>query len=166
MMARSISSTAETYRQKLSGAMSIWRLVTRHGGECRRQPAPATDEENVVRYVMLICGDESAWSGEGTETEAVMQDIYAWWGKWHAAGKVIEGGGARLDSTRTAKTVSRAADGEPVVTDGPYLELKEVIGGIIQLEADDLDEAVAIAATWPGIVAFNEKVEVRPTIET
>lgn len=65
---------------------------------------------------------------------------------------------------RKAKTIRRGADGQPVVTDGPFLELKEVVAGIINLDCDDLDEAVAIASTWPAIVPFDEKIEVRPII--
>lgn len=117
-----------------------------------------------MRYVMMICGDEGAWSADPTRTEAVMQEINAWWEKWHAEGKVVEGG-AELDSVRTAKTVSRGPDGQPLVTDGPYVELKDVIGGFINLRADDVDEAVAIAAGWPGIAIFGDKIEVRPVFE-
>ena len=118
-----------------------------------------------MRYIMLICGDESAWFNGGEKAEAVMRDIQAWVRKWEDAGKLAEGG-ALLDSVRTAKTISTGPDGQPLVTDGPYLELKEAIGGLINLVADDLDEAVGIAATWPGIVPFDEKVEVRPVVST
>ena len=49
------------------------------------------------------------------------------------------------------------------MTDGPYLELKEVVGGFVLLEAEDIDEAVAIAAEWP--LSGATSIEVRPVIE-
>jgi hypothetical protein len=116
-----------------------------------------------VKYVMLICGDESPWfEADEATVRAAMEQISAWYEKWAATGKILEGG-AELDSCRKAKTVSRGADGQPVVTDGPYLELKEVIGGFIMLETDGIEEAVAVASGWPGI-ASGDKVEVRPVM--
>lgn len=111
-----------------------------------------------MRYTMLIWGDEST-----VKTPAVVDEVEAWWEKWHAAGKVVRGG-AKLDGPHSAKTISRGTDGEPVVTDGPYLELKEIIGGYIHLDCDDLDEAVAVAATWPAVAA-GYTVEVRPIVD-
>jgi hypothetical protein len=116
-----------------------------------------------MKYVMMLAGEEGNWYDEDNAAaiEAAMQAIYAWMEKWE--GKVVDGG-AELDSVKKAKTISRGPDG-PVVTDGPYLELKEVIGGFILLEADGIDEAVAIASGWPGIAKFGDKVEVRPVMQ-
>jgi hypothetical protein len=113
-----------------------------------------------MRYVMLICGNEEEWADlERTEGEAGMADIQAFFERWEPLGKIVPGG-TELDSMRTAKTVRGGPDGKPVVTDGPYLELKEVIGGFVLLEAEDIDEAVSIAATWP--LRGSTSVEVRP----
>jgi hypothetical protein len=73
--------------------------------------------------------------------------------------------GAELQPSGTAKTVGRGPNGQPTVTDGPYLELKEVVGGFIHLVADDIDRAVAVAAGWPGIMRLGDRVEVRPIVE-
>ncbi|MCM4082600.1 YciI family protein [Paractinoplanes hotanensis] len=116
-----------------------------------------------MRYVMILAGDEAPWNDPGT-AERLMGEITSWWEKWSAAGK-IEEGGAELQPSSTAKTVGRGADGRPTVTDGPFLELKEVVGAIIFLTADDMDEAVAIASTWPGIAAIGDRVEIRPVLE-
>lgn len=117
-----------------------------------------------MKYVMLICGDESSWfDGDEASVQAAMEEINAWAEKWSAAGKILDGG-AELDASAKAKTVSRGTDRQPVVTDGPYLELKEVVGGLIMLQADDIDEAVAVASGWPGIARFGDKVEVRPVM--
>ncbi|MEV0719831.1 YciI family protein [Asanoa sp. NPDC050611] len=113
-----------------------------------------------MRYVMMICGPESNWEGPGAEE--LMATVGTWWEKWHAEGAIVQGG-AELQPVATAKTVRRGDDGKALVTDGPYIELKDVVGGFILLEADSMDEAVAVAATWPGIEAVGDQVEVRPT---
>jgi hypothetical protein len=74
----------------------------------------------------------------------------------------VLGIGAELDVPRTAKTV-RVRDGETIVTDGPYAETKEQIGGLMVVNADDLDAAIAVAARIP--VASRGSVELRPVIE-
>jgi len=116
-----------------------------------------------MRYAMLICGNEDEWTERGAmDGEAGMAEVYAWFERWEAAGKIANGG-AELDSIRTAKSIRAGVDGELVVTDGPYLELKEVVGGVVFLQADSIDEAVAVAATWP--IRGSTSVEVRPVIE-
>src|SRR5688500_19671761 len=69
------------------------------------------------------------------------------------------GFGAELDVPRTAKTV-RVRGGETIVTDGPFAETQEQIGGVMELEAEDLDAAIAIAAQIP--VPLRASVELRP----
>jgi hypothetical protein len=114
-----------------------------------------------MRYAMLICGVEDEWAGMGEdETRAAMERIGAWVAKWRAAGKILPGG-EELGPTRDAKTIRPGADGRPVVTDGPYLELKEVVGGFLVLEVEGVDEAVAIAAEWPSLNG-SSSIEVRP----
>jgi hypothetical protein len=118
-----------------------------------------------MRFVMLICGVEDEWNSQDEETmRRSMDDIEAWSLRWREAGNLMPGG-EELDSAQTAKTIRPGADGLPVVTDGPYLELKEVVGGVILLEAADIDEAVAVAATWPSLTG-STSVEVRPVIES
>lgn len=111
-----------------------------------------------MRYAMLICGVEEEWTQQ--DAEGAMEQIYAWMTRWEEAGKIGKGG-AELDSVRFAKTIRPSAEG-PVVTDGPYLELKEVIGGVVFLEADDIDEAVAIASGWP--LSGSSSIEIRPVV--
>jgi hypothetical protein len=72
------------------------------------------------------------------------------------------GAGFELDGPETAKTV-RVRDGETLVTDGPFAETKEQLGGLMEIEAEDLDAAIAIAAQIP--VVFRASVELRPVIE-
>jgi hypothetical protein len=112
---------------------------------------------------MMITGIEDEWNATpAEEAEAAMAEVLAWFDRWGKAGK-LAGGGEQLDSVRTAQTMRRDGTGQVVVTDGPYAELKEVIGGFVVLEAKSLDEAVDIAKTWPGLHG-STAVEVRPVI--
>ena len=67
-----------------------------------------------------------------------------------------------LQSARTASTV-RVRGGKPAVVDGPFAEAKEHIGGFFLIEADDLEEALGVAAKWPS--ARIGAIEVRPVEE-
>jgi hypothetical protein len=114
-----------------------------------------------MRYAMLICGDDREWTTlDPADEQDVMKQVLAWYERWQPTGKIADGG-VELQSRDTAKTVRAGANGEPVITDGPYLELKEVIGGVVVLECDDIDEAARIAATWP-LAAGMSALEVRP----
>lgn len=110
-----------------------------------------------MQYVMLILDDGSEPPSEA-EQAAIYEKIGAWWGDLASKGKIV--GGNELQPASTAKTVR--IQGEKVtVTDGPFMESKEVIGGYGVLECDTLEEAVEIAKTWPGRSSL---LEVRPTV--
>jgi hypothetical protein len=116
-----------------------------------------------MKYAMLICGDDREWAAlSPADEQDVMKQVYAWFEQWQPTGK-IDDYGVELQPRETAKTIRAGANGQPVITDGPYLELKEVIGSVIMLECDDIDEAVRIAATWP-LVAGISALEVRPVL--
>lgn len=117
-----------------------------------------------MRYAMIICADEQAAEATAeTASDSGMAEIYAWFEKWSGAGKVADGG-AELQSVKTAKTVRGAGAGR-TVTDGPFIETKEAIGGFVLLEADTMEEALEIASTWPGLTSDSVSVEVRPTVD-
>ena len=92
------------------------------------------------------------------ETEAMIEEIHALNREMIAAGVRIFAGGLRPASN--AKSLRAQAGGKVLITDGPYLETKEHIGGFWILEAADLDEALA----WgrKAVVACRTSVEVRP----
>jgi hypothetical protein len=71
--------------------------------------------------------------------------------------------GAGLQGTETATTV-RVDDGRTLTTDGPYADTKEVFGGYYVFEADDLDQAIEVAARIPA-ARMGGAVEVRPVME-
>jgi hypothetical protein len=112
-----------------------------------------------VKYLALIYADEGVWE---TFSEEDRQAAYAQYGAFadeaRAAG--VMAGGNELASTRDATTV-RVREGETLVTDGPYAEVKEALGGYFLLECSSMDEALDWAARIPG--AHHGHVEVRPT---
>jgi hypothetical protein len=71
--------------------------------------------------------------------------------------------GLQLDGPETATTV-RVQDGKTLTTDGPFVEIKEAIGGYFLLEADDLDAAIELAGRVPA-ARMGGAVEVRPIVE-
>jgi len=70
-------------------------------------------------------------------------------------------GGAALERSSTASTVKQGGGGEPLVTDGPFIETKEALGGFYLLECKDLDQALALAKLCPS-----GNIEVRPVMDT
>jgi hypothetical protein len=111
-----------------------------------------------MQYALLIYtrpGAEEALSGE--EQEAISGEYMA-----IARGEQVTGG-AHLQPAAMATTV-RERDGQPVMTDGPFAETKEVFGGFYLVQADDLDAALAIAQRVPA-VRLGGSVEVRPLME-
>ena len=111
-----------------------------------------------MKYMLLFID-----SVGGMENLADPQQVYAaigeWWGEHVAAGQIV--GGEELQPARTATTIVRTA-GRPVVTDGPFMEAKETIGGYAIIDVPDLDAAIALASTWPSP---DSKVEIRPVVE-
>jgi hypothetical protein len=107
-------------------------------------------EAVMAQYLVLIYEDEAGWQAGGPAAEAGSQ-AHRDFGAAHAAAIV---GGNALQPTSTATSIR---DG--VVTDGPFLEAKEVLGGYYLIEADDLDEALAVAKQVPAPFGG---VEVRP----
>jgi hypothetical protein len=82
--------------------------------------------------------------------------IGTWWDELSKTGVVR--GGEELQPKRTATTVRRV-NGTMKVTEGPFIESKEHVGGFLMVEVPDLDAAIAIAKSWPG-----GDVEVRPIV--
>ena len=111
-----------------------------------------------MQYLALIYGDEAAWETMSPEDEnAVMQQYNAFSQEGTEAGVIA--GGNELDSTSTATTV-RVRNDETLVTDGPFAELKESLGGYFVLKCDSIDDACRWAAKIPG--ASHGAIEVRP----
>jgi hypothetical protein len=111
-----------------------------------------------VKYMLLIYGEENAL--DETEREQCYQESAQLAHQLDAAGQFLAT--APLHLTATATSV-RVRAGKRYVTDGPFAETREQLGGYFLIDATDLDEAIAIAARIPG--ARRGTVEIRPVIE-
>ena len=107
-----------------------------------------------MEFLALIHGDEKTWETMGDDER---QAVYQRYMDFSERDEVV--GGAELQSTDAATTV-RVRDGERVVTDGPYAEVKEALGGFFILNCDSIDEACRLAAQIPA--AEQGAIEVRP----
>lgn len=108
-----------------------------------------------MKYALLICDDESFLpTNEDLAADPVHQ---RWVEDLRERGSYMAG--ARLRPVRSSSTV-RVRGGEVLVSDGPFAETKDFVGGIVFVECADLDEAIAIAAGHP--YARSGSVEVRP----
>ena len=114
-----------------------------------------------MKFIALIYNDESRYSEATPEQTAATFQAHGEFGQ--AAGEAgVMGGGDGLQPTTTATTL-RVRDGERMLTDGPYAETKEQLGGFYALDCKDLDEALEWAARIPE--AKTGAIEVRPVID-
>jgi len=114
-----------------------------------------------VKYVIMFTSTPELDAAVPAErAEEVYRRVYEWFGE-HA--EKFADTGAELQPVTTATTVTRG-EGGPVVADGPFSEAKEVIGGFSVLDVPDLDEAIAIAKTWPMLDLPGTSVEIRPMV--
>lgn len=109
-----------------------------------------------MQFLLLTYDQEKRTTALSEAEQAADYQEFAAFGQEFAA--AIKGGNA-LQSTPTAKTV-RVRSGKPLVTDGPFAETKEQLGGYYLVEAQDIEAAVAIAAKIPW--ARFGSIEVRP----
>ena len=116
-----------------------------------------------MKYVLMFCGtdaDAAAFAAlSPDELRARYAEVGAWFQTHHDKIRFSD----QLQPSQTATTVRHDWSGvsEPVVTDGPFIEAKEQIGGYASIEVSDLDEALRMARTWPG----RGTVEIRPVLE-
>jgi hypothetical protein len=109
----------------------------------------------MATYVLMFVNDESFRERPKDEVAAVYADITRWSEDLEQKG--ILKGGVELQPKRTATTVRRV-NGTMHVSDGPFIESKEHVGGFAMIDVPDLDEAIRIAKAFPG------GVEVRPIV--
>ena len=114
-----------------------------------------------MKYMLLTYLDEKAWASlSDAEQQQIMAECTPHVDQLVGSGKFL--GGAPLHPTSTAATV-RLRDGKRLVTDGPFAETREQLGGYMLIDVKDLDEAIAIAGRIP--LARTSTVEVRPVRE-
>lgn len=111
-----------------------------------------------MKYLLLGAITEAGQQLPPPDLESWMAEIGAWYEKHGSAGHLADPG-HQLDGPQTAKTVRASG-----VTDGPFMESKEVLGGYSLLEAPAIQEAVEIARSWPGVDRGWITMEVRPVM--
>ena len=114
-----------------------------------------------MKYLLALFGDESRFAELTPEQQAAgMQE----WDKYtrDAIDAGVHLGGEGLQPSATATTVRIQAEGEPIVSDGPFAETKEQLGGYYLLDCKDLDDALAWAKRIP---MPGGTVEVRPVMD-
>ncbi len=114
-----------------------------------------------MRYLLSLWGDESQYAGRTPEQiQESMKHWDAYTVETKDAGAFV--GGEGLQPTATATTIQIEPSGDHIVTDGPFAETKEQLGGFYLLECENLDEAIAWAKKIPMPAG---KVEVRPVMD-
>jgi hypothetical protein len=114
----------------------------------------------MAKYLVLIYGDEKEWANTGPAERARIEAGHR---RFAAAAGAAVAGGAELMPPATATSLRQGATADrPTVTDGPFLETKEVLGGVFVIEARDLDQAIAIAQLTPIV---DGGVEVVPLVD-
>jgi hypothetical protein len=113
-----------------------------------------------VRYMLLIYGEETQQDDAATGDAPEISPPWMEYTNWLAREGILRGGD-KLAASPSATTV-RVRDGNRLITDGPYTETKEVLGGYYMIECEDLDKALEAAARCPA--AFGGSIEVRPII--
>lgn len=110
-----------------------------------------------MQYMLLIYGDEAAWESATAEEKATEYERHRMFAQavTDLGGKIV--GGEELDSTSTATTLRG-----DLVTDGPFIDTKEVLGGFYIIEVDDLDQMIAIARHCPSTTGG---IEIRPIVD-
>jgi hypothetical protein len=117
----------------------------------------------MAQYLLLIYENERAYDNPSPEMWDEMMKLHGAF----AQGVVQQGGkilaGEALQPTATATSVRGQSSGDQVVTDGPFVETKEALGGFYIVEAADLDQAITFAKQCP---APHGGIEVRPVMDT
>jgi hypothetical protein len=115
-----------------------------------------------MQYLLLCCFAEKRWLEiPDARRDEIMRDYGALIKSLHESGHHLAGG--QLEPTSTATTV-RGRNGRPAITDGPFAETKEQLGGYHLMECRSLDEAISIASRIPTI-PYGGTVEVRPLVQ-
>jgi hypothetical protein len=111
-----------------------------------------------VKYVLLFVDTEQFANDLEAMAPADRDRAFERVHQWFAdhAGAIRDG--SKLQPPDTATTVRLDGGGEPMITDGPFVEGKEVVSGYVEVDVADLDEALRMVKSWPGCPV----VEIRP----
>lgn len=114
-----------------------------------------------MKYMLLLSVDQQIWEGVAdAQRQQMVEESVRLANEINAKGQYVSA--ARLQPPSTATTI-RVRDGKRIVTDGPFAETREQIGGYFLIDARDMDEAVSLASRIPA--AQVGAVEIRPVME-
>jgi hypothetical protein len=114
-----------------------------------------------MKYMVLIGNQEDGWNHLSDEEQrALYGRIEAWWEEHARAGEIVDG--HELQPSETATTVRIDRNGQTSVTDGPFVEGKEIVGGYALIDVPDLDAAIKLVSGWPA----PDFLEIRPVVES
>lgn len=116
----------------------------------------------MAKYLILIYGDEQKWATMSPQEQQRIHDGHMTF--MTDAGSMVAGG-HQLHPSGTATSLRAGPAGHPTVTDGPFLETKEGLGGYYVIEVPDLDQAIAWAGRLPEVSTDYSGVEIRPLVE-
>jgi hypothetical protein len=125
--------------------MSIWVFPSDY------RKAASYEQEKIMKYICLGYLDQKNWETMSeSEQHALVDECFAYDDVLRKNGHFV--GGEALQSPRNAATL-RWQNGKVFITDGPYAETKEYLGGILMLEAQDLNHAIQLMSKHPGVKA-------------
>lgn len=143
------------------GTIEIRPLFNIEGLPAEKLAPGSIEDRGLTRFMFLCYDDEEAWQAAGQQAHlSAMQEAVAITRKLDAEGKFISA--SPLHSSSTATCV-RVRNGKRSITDGPYTETREVLGGYYLILASDRAEALEVAAKHPGV--FVGAVEVREVFD-
>jgi len=113
-----------------------------------------------MKYVLLFCGTRADQQAFDAMSPDELGARYAEVSRWFQqnGSKILES--QQLQGPEAATTVRFGQDGQVTITDGPFIETNEIVGGYTTVEVGDLDEALRMARSWPG----RGVVEIRPVM--
>jgi len=119
-----------------------------------------------VKYAMLIYDDESAWVDLPQDERAALraEEMPKWVALFEELQRIDPNVSGKELAGRSSAKVVRVRDGERIVTDGPFAETKEVVGGLFLTELPDLDEAIRLAGLVPAAQGAGA-IEIRPVVQ-
>jgi hypothetical protein len=111
--------------------------------------------------MLLFCGSDEDRRAFDAMTEEQLRARYVEVARWFSENDERIVASEQLQPRDAATTLRFASEGEPLITDGPFLEGREDIGGYATIDVADFDAALAMARAWPG----RGSVEIRPVVE-
>ena len=124
---------------------------------------PRTKEGTVVKYLVLVYGNEAIWGDPSMDFAALVSEVDAFNAALRASGELVA-----VEVLVTRPRAVRQHGGVPVVSDGPYLEAKEHVGSYLVLDVDSEERALEIAQSYPALrfgTGLGGGLEVWPLME-